>query len=434
MNLENVRTEFKGVMDKLSPWKKKQAIMTDITSDDEIDTLNAEAVDTAPDADVENADEPLNPDDEPVESASEQTDAVPAFLAEGDAPDAAVLDIVQRWLELSDVQQRSFRALSEELATATDLVDVSADNLSSQFRELVEHATKQGVLFESLVEKATVVVIDGETKPLSEVIGVLDTTMSSLVDKVLHISEQGITMMYSLADLIKNVDSVVACVDEIRDITKHTNLLALNAKIEAMRAGPAGAGFNVVADEVRDLSKVIHTLSDKISEQIKIVEHGVKEGHATLKEVATIDMSDNIMAKERIQDLMETLVAQNEHFSHVIEGSAEDSRKMSKTIGNMITGLQFQDRTSQRLGLISETLSFLSNACDQLDTDTKNTIPGLSETELNMGWVDEMIGDLHLGEMRERFMRHAVMGADEGAPEKEGGVAHSEASDDIELF
>ncbi len=356
--------------------------------------------------------------------------------------DPALQDVLMRWMQLSDVQQRSFHALCAELAMATELVETSTGNLSQQFQDLAQFASNQSSQLEEIVSTANIVEIDGEERPMNDVIGVLDHTMSDLVDKVIHISEQGVTMMYSLGDLVVNVDSVVECVDEIRDITKQTNLLALNAKIEAMRAGEAGLGFSVVADEVRELSKVINTLSDKINEQISLVEVGVKEGHDTLKEVATVDMSGNILAKEKIEILMNTLVAKNQKFGLVIEQSVEESKKVSKTIAGMITGMQFQDRTSQRLGLISETLGFLSNACAQLDTETKSKIQNLPEIESGVGWLEEMIGSLHLGEMRERFMRHAVLGKDGGIDSVQGSstdndqehTEFSEASDDIELF
>jgi methyl-accepting chemotaxis protein len=356
--------------------------------------------------------------------------------------DPAIQEILLRWLQLSDVQQRSFKALCNELGTATELVETSTDALSQQFQELAQHAANQSAQLEEIVAGANIVEINGEPRPMNDVIGVIDKTMSDLVEKVLHISEQGVTMMYSLGDLVKNVDAVVECVDDIRAITKQTNLLALNAKIEAMRAGSAGVGFSVVADEVRELSKDINALSDKINEQISSVNTGVKEGYDTLKEVATLDMSENILAKERIEELMNTLVNKNEKFGEVIESSVSDTKKVTEIVANMITGIQFQDRTSQRLGLIADTLNLLSNAGAKLDQDTNSAAPSLPKTDFGDEWLEEMISGLHLGEMRDRFLRNAVLGesnnGDEGntatSDADDGQTEHSEASDDIELF
>jgi len=98
--------------------------------------------------------------------------------------------------------------------------------------------------------------------------------------------------------------NVEHCIGDIDKVTRQTNFLALNAAIEAERAGAAGAAFRVIAGEVRDLSKSTKDLAENIRAQIGSVVSGVRKGHAMLKEVATVDMSKNISAKDRLNELI----------------------------------------------------------------------------------------------------------------------------------
>lgn len=348
-------------------------------------------------------------------------------------------DNIKRWITVSDAVRRTNSALSEEIETASNLVEASTDRLSSQFRQLVTHANEQSSQLREILASANQISLDGEEVDLSTVFNELQANLEGLVDRVIKVSEQGVTMIYNLEDLLGNVEAAEECVREIQDITKHTNLLALNAKIEAVRAGEAGAGFSVVADEVRQLSKNIASLSNRINEQMNAVSAGVQKGHEMLREVTTLDMSDNILAKEKIHMVMQSVIDQSQVFGEILGTSLDRSQDISNLIGTMTVGMQFQDRTAQRLSLIRETLSFLSEICGDLERKSREEFPDVQATEEGLAWLETMVSQLHLGEMRERFIRHALTGeGDSGLEEmpesSSEGVAHQDASDDIELF
>jgi methyl-accepting chemotaxis protein len=360
------------------------------------------------------------------------------------APEAEsdrVAEMLQCWMRLSDIEKRSFNALCKEIDTARELVETSTERLSDQFRELAGTASNQSTELMSIIETANNVEVDGERMNVSEVIRFLDQMLTDMVNKIVHISKTGTGIMTSLDGLLEHVQAADKCVADIQSLTRHTNQLALNAKIEATRAGQHGKGFSVVADEVRQLSKNITRFSENIREQMDSVQTRVNDSFETLGEVTSIDLTENIEAKKRIDSVMDSLLKQNEHFSEVIGETAQRSEQLARTINDMVTGIQFQDRTSQRLTGIVDTLKVLRNANDAQERRVRREFPEVTPPATDIDWLNDIIEGLRLGESRRRFIRTALQGespSDEddepGANGRHGAVAHMEASDDIELF
>ncbi|MDS4016100.1 MAG: methyl-accepting chemotaxis protein [Candidatus Accumulibacter sp.] len=153
------------------------------------------------------------------------------------------------------------------------------------------------------------------------------------------------------ADAVREAKALQALVDLIRHIAGQTNLLALNAAIEAARAGEAGRGFAVVADEVRKLSHETETAVKKINDGIAAVARIIESQSS--ERVARSHIDEERDSLERFAQQLEALGTSYEDLTarerSILATINQSSGKLAAMFLDALASVQFQDVTRQQI-------------------------------------------------------------------------------------
>ena len=255
--------------------------------------------------------------------------------------------------------------------------------------------------------------------------------MTNVVETILVLSKHAMEMVYALDDALREVTRAEDAVADIESLNRQSRMLALNARIEAERAGPDGRTFGVIAREVGDLAKTIEGISASMRERVGSAAEGIRGGHSILRNIATIDLSEHILAKEQLHKVMAGLNQQSADVQGVLVSAKATSDTISDTIARLITRMQFQDRTKQHLDHVIDTLTVLGTVVGSVQATTQAAAPDLCwHRGVDEAWVREVVDRQTLGGLRKRFVAQLLLGEDSTAP----GADDDPDQGSIELF
>jgi methyl-accepting chemotaxis protein len=198
----------------------------------------------------------------------------------------------------------------------------------------------------------------------------ISNTLSVFVETTVSTSRSSMQLVERIDVIRAKVDSILTILAEINAIAGQTNLLALNAAIEAARAGEAGRGFAVVADEVRALSNRSSGFAENIRVLVNDVHGAVAGAEGALRQLAEHDMTFTMRSKQEVERMMTGLQATNTQIIGVVENMSAISEHVGNEVNTAVTALQFQDMSDQLLAHLQNRLQTWQSISDSAATLT----------------------------------------------------------------
>ena len=297
--------------------------------------------------------------------------------------------------EMIDSTDRTASASHEIAVTVASLKSEMADlnseivnvaEAEEKFKKVVEDLDNQIETQASATEEATASVEEmiSSIRNVSEIVNVKRKAADSLVEMA---SERETAVEKSnegMKELLKLTDEIASIAEIIMNIAKQTNILSMNAAIEAAHAGEAGKGFAVVADEIRKLAETsnenahqIAAIIEKVTEEIRISSMESNESMVAFRQINT-----------EIRSVTDALTEIDVNASELAEGGQQILEAMTHL--NSVTSLVRENANEMR-----QRIEEIAKSLQNVSLISGNVVNGVTEIEIGTGEISEAMSSIN---------------------------------------
>jgi methyl-accepting chemotaxis protein len=289
-----------------------------------------------------------------------------------------VNDLIKMIMENSEDISASSEELSatvEELLSKVEIIDEAVNNIAAGMEEssaASEEISASVQEVDASINVLSATAMDGSNnanKSKSRASEVKNNSEKAIEETIKIYDEKQNKMKKAIEDG-KIVETIKVMADTIGSIAEQTNLLALNAAIEAARAGEQGKGFAVVADEVRKLAEESKESAFTIQETIKNVQAAFKSSNETGNEILEFINKDVNAQFQAYKETGNQYYNDSDLVSKMSDEIAAMSEEITATIGQVSEAVQNMAESSQKSSedsvIIKESMDETTRAIEQV--------------------------------------------------------------------
>ena len=262
-----------------------------------------------------------------------------------------------------------------ETAAAVDEISVAINTLDADIKKQSEEISDAIASIDKMVE---------HSKSVTETVATNNTFIEQLAAKSTQTRKSAAGIAKVTQEMSTESESLLEASDVIQHIAAQTNLLAMNAAIEAAHAGEAGKGFAVVADEIRKLSedsamqgknitaalKNLKRKIDTIAVDSAAVEHIFEEAFA---------LTDSVRHEQ--DEIMEAMTAQDTNSAKMLQNIATIKEITADVLEGSAGMMHLSSKAAQVLAYLSEITNTIEAAMNQMNTNARQITTAMQEVK-----------------------------------------------------
>ena len=272
-------------------------------------------------------------------------------------------------------------ATIEELTAQVDSVNTNVNNASAAIEEMTSGIQEVAASAQNVANASQK--LSEEAQRVSTLSTEGQKAILSITNVIEQTKQKANTTFETVEKLSESAKNIGEIVDTINSIAEQTNLLALNAAIEAARAGEAGRGFAVVADEIRKLAEESKQATQNIANILRgIVDESMKASDATKETVEIVNQAaaQSTLIKTQFEQILQSIVK----MSQMTENLAASAQQQSAAAEEMSSAM---DSASKSMVSVVEQMNEVTTAIKQ----QSDAIANVAKTAENLDDIAEKL-------------------------------------------
>jgi methyl-accepting chemotaxis protein len=304
--------------------------------------------------------------------------------------DGTVASVLQLITDLTVIKNtaRTIQNVANQALGISSRVAAASEELSAQVEQVSRGTETQRARVESTASamnemKSTVLEVARNAGKASEQSGMTRDKaqdgaklVNQVVSSINNVNNVAKTLQNNMQELGVQVESIGGVMNVISDIADQTNLLALNAAIEAARAGEAGRGFAVVADEVRKLAEKTISATQEVGANINAIQQSAK---TNIQEVGT--------AVQNIGEATELANSSGKALAEIVDMAEANSA----VVTSIATAAEEQSATSEEINRAIEEINHIVNETSDGMIQSSSAVQELSQMAKELNKVMEQL-------------------------------------------
>jgi methyl-accepting chemotaxis protein len=266
-------------------------------------------------------------------------------------------------------------ATIEELTAQVDSVNSNVNNASAAIEEMTSGIEEVAASAQNVAHASQK--LSEEAQKVSQLANEGQKAILSIADVIVQTREKADVTFQIVEKLSESAKNIGEIVDTINSIAEQTNLLALNAAIEAARAGEAGRGFAVVADEIRKLAEESKQATQNIANILRgIVDNSMKASDATKETVEIVNKaySESGLVKSQFEQILQSIVRMSQMTENLAASAQEQSaaaEEMSSAMDSasksMVSVVEQMNEVTMAIKQQADAISNVARTAENLD-------------------------------------------------------------------
>ena len=292
-------------------------------------------------------------------------------------------DVLETSLKLTEVSKQT-AASAKEISIASEQIAGGAMTLASEAERGNELTQGIGERMKAVVESNMVMGRSANEVRNSSEQGA--RYMATVIEKTNETEEMTRSMVEKVDRLKESTTSIRQILEMLNNITKQTNILSLNATIEASRAGAAGKGFMVVADEIRKLADQSKESIDVVGDITETIQREIDETVQVLSEAYPIFQEQTRSVKEAdtifhsVQQQMGEFIQHLDEVTSSVQQLEEAQTVLSEAMSNVSAVSQESSATSEEVASLTTEQLKVSDGLVQLSSQLESLSKSLQES------------------------------------------------------